>query len=428
MTTETPTSAVDPLLTTGIRLDLLMDPPSPTLLIDDDDLIVINTIDRTDDPAVLITGNNNTLINQAGATLTGTGADPWAPDAAIEVSGVGNRIENQAGATITGTGGVFSSATDTDLLNDGDIVALDSGGSFSDRGFGVQLATDSSVVNSGLVSAQGLGVVRAISMAERALVDNAGTVEANGEFAAAIEVGANSMVVNTGTASGMASLDGSGIVAVGPGSTVHNFGLARGTSSEAFSNAFGISSFSRGDETALVWNGGTIEADATGGGNAQGVFVDGGRFVNEGSVDARATVGSDLGTAIGAFMGDADGVNSGTINAFSDGIAAAGVATGFDREFTNSGLISATGPQAFGFSTFDSATIINSGTVTATSLPGAPDGTSVGIDGRNGMSVDNTGVIRVEAAAEATGGFSRRRRQHPERRPDRSNRQSRHGH
>ncbi len=402
MTTATRSSALDPFLTTRAQFDLALAAPEGQLLIDGDNQIVTNAVDRTDDPAVLITGNNNSFTNLTGATLTGTGTDPAVPDAAIEITGVGNRIENQSGATITGSGGVFSSAADTDVVNDGDIVAVDlSPTSFGDPSFAVRLGTDSSVVNDGLVSAEGLNVVRAITLGDRSLVENGGTVEATGDFAAAIEVGADSMVVNTGSAIGTAALDGIGILAFGLGSTVENFGLARGTSTDARSNAFGITTgFGPDDETTLIWNGGTIEADALGGGNAQGVFVDRGLFVNEGTVDARATVGSDLGTAIGAFMGRADGMNSGTINAFSDGTAAAGVASSFDREFNNSGLITAVGPQAFGFSTFDSATIINSGTVTVTSLPG---GTSVGIDGRNGMSVDNTGVLLAEGEAEATG-------------------------
>ena len=171
MTTETRTSALDPFLTTRAQFDLTLAPPEPQLLIDGDNQIVLNTVVRTDDPAVLITGSNNTFINQTGATLTGTGVDPSAPDAAIEISGVGNRVENQAGATIGGTGGVFSSAADTDVVNDGNIIAVDSGSPFSgDRGFGVQLGSDSSVVNRGLVSAEGVDLVRAVSVGDRAVV------------------------------------------------------------------------------------------------------------------------------------------------------------------------------------------------------------------------------------------------------------------
>ena len=404
MTTETRSSVLDPFLTTRAHFDFMLAAPEPQLLIDGDNLTVTNALDRTDDPAVLITGSNNDFINQTGATLTGTAADQLAPNAAIEISGVGNRVENQSGATVTGTGGIFSSAANTDVVNDGDIVASNIAGAFDNRDFGVKLGADSSVVNRGSISAEGLDTVSAISMGERAAVDNAGTAMATGDLAAGIEIGANGTVVNTGSAIGTAKLDGHGIIVTAPGSTVENFGLARGTSSDLFSSASGITSFSRGDANSLVWNGGTIEADALGGGNAQGVFVDGGRFVNEGTVDARATVGSSFtGNAIAAFMGDADGVNSGSLNAFSDGTRATGVVSNFEREFNNSGLINATGPQAFGFSTFDLATIINSGTVAATSLPGAPAGTSVGMDGRNGMTVNNTGAVRAEAAAEATG-------------------------
>ena len=401
--TETRSSALDPFLTARAHFDFMLAAPEPQLLIDGDNLTVTNAVDRSDDPAVLITGSNNVFINQTGATLTGTAADQLAPNAAIEISGVGNRVENQSGATVTGTGGIFSSAVNTDVVNDGDIVAFNIAGAFENRDFGVKLDADSSMVNRGTVSAEGISIVRAVSLGDRATVDNSGMVEATGDFAAGIEVGANSTVVNTGSAIGTAQSDGTGILAAAPGSTVENFGLARGTSTDGFSNAFGITSFSRGDDTALVWNGGTIEADALGGGNAQGVFVDGGRFINEGTVEARATTGSDLGNALSVFLGDADGVNTGTINAFSDGNLAAGVAFNFAREFNNSGLINATGPFAVGFTTFESASIINSGTVSVTSLPGVPTGRGIGADGKDGMSFDNTGIIRVDAAAEATG-------------------------
>ena len=406
MTTETRISALDPFLTTRAQFDLALAPPEPQLLIDGNGQTVINTVDRTDDPAVLITGNDNIFINRSGATLTGTGpsADPLAADAAVEVSGTGNRVENEAGATLTGTVGVFSSAVDTSVVNAGEIRVTDPGQPFFDGSVGIQLEAGSAVSNSGLIRADAGSQASGISTEDFGTISNDGTIDVSaGDFAYGIDVGGGSSVVNTGSIDVVAGIDSVGIVASGPGATISNFGAVRGTSTDGFSNAFGITSFSSGDDTALIWNGGSVEADATGGGNSQGVVAFGGRFANEGTVEARATVGSTLGTAIGAFLIGADGENSGTINAFSDGTLGAGVVLTAEREFNNSGLISATGPQAFGFSSVDLATIINSGTVTATALSGAPDGLSVGIDGQNGMGVSNTGVIRAEAAAEATG-------------------------
>ncbi len=406
MTTPTRASVLDPFLTTRAQFDLALAAPEGQLLIDDDNQIVTNAVDRTDDPAVLITGNNNTFTNLTGATLTGTGADPSAPDAAIEISGTGNRVENQSRATITGTGGVFSSVANTDVVNDGDIIALTSGSSLSDRGFAVRLDTDSSVANTGFISAQSVdGVVRTISMGDRAVVDNAGTVEVTGRFAAAVEVGANSSVVNTGTVSSSGTLDGSGIVAAGPGTTVQNFGFVRGTSSAAQSNAFGIASSSTGDDTALIWNGGTIEAEATGGGNANAVVALGGRFVNEGTVTAIAAASTSLGDGVGAFLNRADGLNSGTIEATSVSGVAAGVAQIGDAVFDNSGDIIATGPTAAGISTADFGVVTNSGTIVATSPSGtfSGPGSALAIDGRNDFTIDNTGLVRSDAVDEAVG-------------------------
>ncbi len=121
MTLETRSSALDPFLTMRTQINLLMEPSAPQLLIDGDNLTVTNALDRTHNPAVLITGNDNTFINQSGATLTGTGKNAGffgAKEAAVEITGTGNTVENQAGGKITGAVGILSSATNTSIVNE----------------------------------------------------------------------------------------------------------------------------------------------------------------------------------------------------------------------------------------------------------------------------------------------------------------------
>lgn len=398
MTTDTSLSALDPLLTTGIRLDLLMDPPSPTLLIDGDDLIVINTVDRTDDPAVLITGNNNTFINQTGATLTGTGTstDPFAADAAVEISGTGNSVENQIGATITGAIGVFSSAVNTSVVNDGDILGVDAGIPFAEDSVGVQVEADSSVVNRGLVRADATSDATAISTEDRATVDNSGTVEAVGRFAFGVSVGADSTVVNSGLVDVASTASGTGIGAAGPGTNVMNSGTVRAMTDAQFGNAFGIGT-GFGATGSTVWNGGTVEAITSGGANAQGVFVSGGSFANEGIVRAVDNATSGSGQSIGAFLLSADGVNSGTISASSVAGTSVGLILIGDGQFSNIGDIVASGPQSFGVGTGPNTELTNSGAITAIGVETAPFGasTAVGIELQSGSIARNDGLIEA---------------------------------
>lgn len=401
MTIETRSSALDPFLTMRSQSTLLMDPPSPQLLIDGDNLTVTNALDRTDDLAVLITGNNNVFVNQTGATLTGTGTNARLsdPEAAIEITGAGNSVENQAGATIAGTVGISSSAANTSIVNDGDILVADPGVQFFEDSIGVLLGTDSSVVNGGLVSASARGFASAVRAGDRTTVQNDGTLEVSGELAYAIIAGAGSTVVNNGVIDTTASLTGNGVSVTGPGSSVENFGVVR---TESFiSNAFGI-----GTEDTAVWNGGTVEAIASNRGNAQGVFMIGGSLDNQGTIDAVQTGGA--GTAQAAFLSNASGSNAGSITALANNGLAIGVVSFGGNPFDNSGDIAATGSQAFGVVTVDFADLTNTGTVTANGSidPPLETGRSAGFDLQNDVSVVNSGLVSASENFEVAGIFA----------------------
>lgn len=400
MTTESRTSALDPFLTARAQFDLALAPPEPTLLIDSDNLIVTNAVDRSDDPAVLITGDNNTFINKSGATLTGTGTstDPFAAEAAVEVTGAGNRVENEAGATIAGAVGVFSSAAGTSVVNDGNILAADPGVPFFEDSVGIQIEADSSVVNRGLVRAEAQSDASAVLTEARATIQNDGVVEATGRFAFGIDVGEDSTVANTGIVDVASTASGTGIVLNGPGGSVQNFGTVRTTTDAQFGNAFGIGT-GFGAVGSSVWNGGTVEAIVSGGANAQGVFASGGSFENEGIVSAVDTATSGSGQSIGVFLQSVDGSNSGTISASSRaGISVGLILTGRDP-FTNAGDIFATGPQSFGVGTGEQTELTNIGRISAVGVETAPSGTptAVGIDLRSGS------IVRNDALIEASG-------------------------
>ena len=68
------------------------------LLIDQDGQMITATDNLSGDPAVLISGSDNSFVND-GATITGLGSEP--SSAAVHITGSGNTIHNANGGTIT---------------------------------------------------------------------------------------------------------------------------------------------------------------------------------------------------------------------------------------------------------------------------------------------------------------------------------------
>lgn len=388
MTTEIRTSALDPFLTTRAQFDLALVAPEPQLLIDGDNMIVSNALDRLDDPAVLITGNNNVLINEAGATLTGTGnvANPFSPPAfsegAVEITGTGNTVENQAGATITGAAGIVSSAANTAILNDGDILGVEPTDPAFDDSAGILLDTDSSVFNTGTIRANASDDAVAIRTGARTTVQNDGLVQASGEFVRGMELGEDSSIVNNGVVEISPTIFG-GALSAGSGSTIDNFGTVRGTHDGPSGNVFGVSGAS-----STIWNGGSVEVAATAGGFAFGAVVGGGSFENAGTISAVDSGPSTFSQSVGVFLSSAaSGSNSGTISASSDAAQAVGLAATDGATFSNSGSISATSTEAVAVNLNFQSEISNSGTIAAEGA--SARGALLGID----SAIFNDGLI-----------------------------------
>lgn len=364
MITENRSNAFDLFLTTHAQLNLVMPAPSPMLLIDGDDLIVTNALDRTDDPAVLISGDRNVFVNETGATLTGTGTGDRTGnlDGAIEISGTGNEVQNEIGATVTGVNGIVATGSGTTVVNAGDVLTANLAVPSSGNSTAIGLGVDSDVRNSGLVRAEASNIATAIRVADGGAVHNSGIVEAAAEFSATgIAIARDGLIVNSGDVSVTASSNSVGLLSSSSGSTVENFGTIHASLSSSRGNAFGIGSF--GDST--IWNGGTIEVTAANGGTAFGLQAFGGNVENAGTINVSSTQQSDFAQSVGMFLISASASNAGTILASSNDGRSIGVAMGGDVSFTNSGEILATGPGALGFSTSGVADITNSGTITA---------------------------------------------------------------
>lgn len=408
MTTATRSSALDPFLTTRAQFDLALAAPEGQLLIDGDNQIVTNAVDRTDDPAVLITGNDNTFVNQTGATLTGTGksgnpvSPPESSEAGIEITGTGNTVENQEGATIAGAAGIASAAVNTTVLNDGDILATEPSDPQFINSVGVHLSADSTVVNTGLIRADASNLSYAVQAGDRATIENDGLVEVSAFLGFGIGTGVDSAVTNSGTVDVAVTGIGTAI-SVGVGSDVQNFGTVRTTFNGTEGSAFGIgTAFAPGEST--IWNGGLVEAIAIGGGSSQAVFASGGSVDNEGVISASASGPpvpgpSEGGQASGVVMLNGNVSNSGMIIASSDNGIAIGAAVLVSGAVVNNAVVLATGEQSQGVLAGDDSTIVNSGLVTAIGA----DAGAFGVNNASAIEMGSNGVVQNDGAVIASG-------------------------
>ena len=381
---------------------LLMEPPSNPLVVDGDGTSVNNVEDRTGNPAVLISGNENTFTNESGATLTGTGVNAnvfniEAAEAALEVTGADNPVENNEGAVIRGAVGILSSGGNTSILNEGEIRASDPGIPSHDDSIGVVLAAGSSIENMGLVRAEARDVATAIRADSQSTVLNEGTIEAVGRSVFGITASTGASIENGGLVDITSSENAVGLSVNGPGGGANNSGTIRvhldGQPGVPFGgNAFGMTAFD-----GLLSNSGTIEMTATGGDTAFGIQVTTAEMENEGTISVSTTQAE---RSIGVRLNASSGSNDMTITASAADAEAIGVTALDKSSFQNGGEIVATGQKATGVRLTEDSILTNAGSVSASGS------NTSGVVVENSASVVNEGDILAESSGEPSVGIA----------------------
>ena len=247
------------------------------LVIDQSGTVVTNAEDRTGDPAVLISGDDNTFTNQTGATLTGTGTNDGfrTLDAAVEATGTGNTIVNEQGALMTGFNGVASQVANTTLINAGEIAGVNvDGPTGREQSYGVRLDDDARVENTGLIRAEAADSSTGVLTVQDSSVDNQGTVQVVSGFRGiGINVGSRSSISNSGDVDVVADFDAFGINGTNFGNTLENSGTIS-VSGSGISSYIGI----RANAIATIVNSGEISVLATNdSGSASGIRTIGGQ-------------------------------------------------------------------------------------------------------------------------------------------------------
>ncbi|MEM7666898.1 MAG: autotransporter domain-containing protein [Pseudomonadota bacterium] len=297
--------------------------------------------------------------------------------------------------TISTTGDVVADAVvagDNSFVTNNGLIVTN-----GEDAFAVILGDDSGLTNALEASIiTGGDFSLAVTVGDNFVFDNAGLIQTFGDFAPAVDAGDNATITNSGFI--FTTGDGSTGVGVGDNSTVTNveggsiFTFGDGLASVIVGEDSTITNdgeiITRGDSAVAIalgnngvfTNGATGEVTTTGSDSAAVVINGDGTVTNAGLIQA---TGNDAAGIV--VIGEATITNDGTIT--TDGeraIDLAGTST-----VTNTGTILARGSDTIRFAENDSV-LDNSGTI-------ASDfgfGSAVNSDGRSGLTVTNTGLIR----------------------------------
>jgi hypothetical protein len=277
--------------------------------------------------------------------------------------GAGGTITNNAGGSIKGTGVSGTVLADTSgVYIDGGTGTVSNGGNIQGAGYGVGLGGGGSVNNTGTVSGgeDGVFVIGGIGN-----VQNSGSISASIDDGVGLFNGGSVTNLAGGSITGLVGTNAAGVFTIGAAATVDNSGQIAG-------RQYGI----------LVAAGGTVtnNQNATITGQTAGVSLShGGTLNNSGSIKATGanSAGADLelGGSVtnysgglvsgvyGVFMTGASGtvVNSGQISASTY----YGVSLGRGGSVTNNQGGSIQGVHAGVNLSNQSATVTNSGTISA---------------------------------------------------------------
>ena len=371
-------------------------------------------------------GSDITIDNSgsiyAGSYYGGTGIEVLALGAGssgyVTNSGTISAYEGYS-ATYGGVGIVVSADNNVDVDSSGSISAVSMGSKYANA-YGVlalAFAGDATVTNSGDITAYSAGFIYSgaygiVSAAQNgeSFVDNSGMIDAtSGKYAMGIQ--ASSLNGTTVTNSGSIHADGK--YAYGVFATSGQGDVTVSNSASGFIDSYSYASYGTGifAQSTLgdvaVDNAGGI--DVYGYSQAVGVFArasDGDVSIHSsGSVDAYSYGGAAVGLFASAANGNAAVSNSGTIDASAFNSVAQGIrASGLTVGITNAGDITATGGlygNAYGVNAYgvDSATVNNSGTITANAYAAAGYGYAFGVYAKSSgdISISNSGSIDAAA-------------------------------
>ncbi len=358
----------------------------------------------------------------AGSYYGGTGIEVLALGAgsngSVTNSGTISAYEG-GGATYGGIGILVSTDNNADIDNSGSITAVSAGSKYANAygALALAFAGDATVTNSGDITAYSAGFISSgaygiVSAAQngQSFVDNSGMIDAtSGKYAQGIQ--ASSLNGTTVTNSGLIHADGK--YAYGVFATSGQGDVSVNNSAGGFIDSYSYGGYGTGifAQSTLgdvsVGNAGGI--DVYGYSQAVGVFARASAgdvsVGSSGSVDAYSYGGPAVGVFASAANGNAAVNNSGAINASAyyaeaDGILASGLTVGI----TNSGDITATGGlygNAYGINVYglDSATVNNSGTITANAYAMAGYGYAFGVYAKSGGDVTISNSGSIDAAA-----------------------------
>ena len=287
-----------------------------------------------DDSVAIFVAGNSTITNAGQITIGNT----TVPMAAILAINDDNTVSNLAGATIT------AGANATGILAQGNRAIVNNAGTINVGAFGAAInvfGDDALITSNGVINA-GDNAAGIATQGNRALITHSGTINGGAESAGVAYVGLSGTINNSGRI--LLGDDAVGILVLGDSNTVTN----SGTITVGAGSAVGIDVSSFGGSNSIA-NTGTINVGA--GGFGVGIMLSGsGTVFNSGTINAAA------GFAAIELCGCGSVLTLGPGSVINGLVLGGGAGTfqlgGTGKETFNLSLIGA-GQQYDGFATFN---------------------------------------------------------------------------